>query len=330
VPHGIGGQLGRDEHEVVEDVIGQVTTCEGVADMLTGGMRSREVAGEQPLHCHGPVLPPRRDPKHPRPIVHRVVRILAVANQKGGVAKTTTVVNLGAALAERGERVLVVDLDAQACATFSLGLDPEDLDETGAAVFMAREPARRTTDLVLTTSDGVDLLPASIDLAGADRALAGVTGREYVVREALTPLHGTYDWILLDCSPSLGIVTVNALTAADAVLVPLQCETLSHRGVGQLMETIADVQRLTNPRLRLAGVLPTLYDGRTTHARAVLNDLGPRYGVRVFSPISRSIRFAEAPATGRSILATAGRSRGAQDYRVLAGELSEALATPSG
>lgn len=259
-----------------------------------------------------------------------MVRILAVANQKGGVAKTTTVVNLGAALAERGERVLVVDLDAQACATFSLGLDPEDLDETGAAVFMAREPARRTTDLVLTTSDGVDLLPASIDLAGADRALAGVTGREYVVREALTPLHGTYDWILLDCSPSLGIVTVNALTAADAVLVPLQCETLSHRGVGQLMETIADVQRLTNPRLRLAGVLPTLYDGRTTHARAVLNDLGPRYGVRVFSPISRSIRFAEAPATGRSILATAGRSRGAQDYRVLAGELSEALATPSG
>ena len=110
--------------------------------------------------------------------------------------------------------------------------------------------------------------------------------------------------------------------------MPLQCETLSHRGVGQLMETIADVQRLTNPRLRIAGVLPTLYDGRTTHARAVLTDLGPRYGVRVFSPISRSIRFAEAPATGRSILATAGRSRGAQDYRLLAAELSEAF-TPS-
>lgn len=257
-----------------------------------------------------------------------MVRILAVANQKGGVAKTTTVVNLGAALAERGERVLVVDLDAQACATFSLGLDPEDLDETGAAVFMAREPAQRTADLVMTTPDGVDLLPASIDLAGADRALAGVVGREYVVREALEPLRDAYDWILLDCSPSLGIVTVNALTAADAVLVPLQCETLSHRGVGQLMETIADVQRLTNPRLRIAGVLPTLYDGRTTHARAVLTDLGPRYGVRVFSPISRSIRFAEAPATGRSILATAGRSRGAQDYRLLAAELSEAF-TPS-
>jgi chromosome partitioning protein len=257
-----------------------------------------------------------------------VVRILAVANQKGGVAKTTTVVNLGAALRERGERVLVVDLDAQACATFSLGLDPEDLEDTGAAVFMSRGASRDVADLVVTTPDGVDLLPAAIDLAGADRALAGVMGREYVVREALAPILDRYDWILLDCSPSLGIITINALTAADSVLVPLQCETLSHRGVGQLMETIADVQRLTNPRLGIAGVLPTLFDGRTTHAKAVLADLGPRYGVRVFTPIHRSIRFAEAPAAGRSILATAGSSKGAHDYRVLAGELIDALATP--
>ena len=254
-----------------------------------------------------------------------MVRILAVANQKGGVAKTTTVVNLAAALVERGDRVLVVDLDAQACATFSLGLDPEDLDETGATVFMGQAPDRTLTDLVTTTPDGVDLVPAAIDLAGADRALASVVGREYVVRDVLADVSDQYDWILLDCSPSLGIITVNALTAADAVLVPLQCETLSHRGVGQLMDTIADVQRLTNPRLRIAGVLPTLFDGRTTHAKAVLADLGPRYGVRVFSPISRSIRFAEAPAAGRSILATAGSSKGARDYRVLAGELTESL-----
>lgn len=252
-----------------------------------------------------------------------MARILAVANQKGGVAKTTTVVNLAAALAERGRRVLVVDLDAQACATFSLGLDPEDLERTAADAFMSREPQLPVEGLVVTTADGVDLLPAAIDLAGADRALAGVVGREYVVRDALAPLADRYDWILLDCSPSLGIITINALTAADAVLVPLQCETLSHRGVGQLMETIVDVQRLTNPRLRIAGVLPTLFDGRTTHAKTVLADLGPRYGVRVFSPISRSIRFAEAPATGRSILATAGGSRGAADYRVLAGELEQ-------
>lgn len=250
-----------------------------------------------------------------------MVRILAVANQKGGVAKTTTVVNLAAALAELGQRVLVVDLDAQACATFSLGLDPEDLEDTGATVFMTRDPQQDVATLVTTTPDGVDLLPASIDLAGADRALASVMGREYVVRDVLAPLHDRYDWILLDCSPSLGIITINALTAADSVLVPLQCETLSHRGVGQLMETITDVQRLTNPSLRILGVLPTLFDGRTTHARAVLADLGPRYGVRVFSPISRSIRFAEAPAAGRSILATAGSSRGAHDYRTLAQDI---------
>jgi chromosome partitioning protein len=257
-----------------------------------------------------------------------VVRILAVANQKGGVAKTTTVVNLAAALVERGDRVLVVDLDAQACATFSLGLDPEDLELTGATVFMSRQPESSVEDLIATTPDGMDILPASIDLAGADRALAGTLGREYVVRDALVPLHDRYDWILLDCSPSLGIITVNALTAADEVLIPLQCETLSHRGVGQLMETIADVQRLTNPRLRIAGVVPTLFDGRTTHAKAVLADLGPRYGVRVFSPISRSIRFAEAPAAGRSILATAGSSRGAHDYRVLAVELADRPPAP--
>ena len=254
-----------------------------------------------------------------------MARILAVANQKGGVAKTTTIINLAAALVEHGSRVLVVDLDAQACATFSLGLDPEDLERTGADAFMSREPALPLRSLVVTTDDGVDLLPAAIDLAGADRALASVVGREYVVRDAIEPVLGSYDWILLDCSPSLGIITINALTAADAVLIPLQCETLSHRGVGQLLETIADVQRLTNPDLQIAGVLPTLFDGRTTHARAVLNDLGPRYGVRVFSPISRSIRFAEAPAAGRSILATSPTSKGAQDYRTLASEITEAI-----
>ena len=248
-----------------------------------------------------------------------MARVVAVANQKGGVGKTTTVVNVAAALVERGERTLVVDLDAQACATFSLGLDPEDLDRTIAQVLVGG--AVPAGEAIVTTPDGVDLLPAAIDLAGADRALAGVVGREYLVREAMSAVSADYDWILLDCSPSLGIVTINALTAADAVLVPLQCETLSHRGVGQLMETIADVQRLTNPRLQVAGVVPTLYDGRTTHARAVLADLGPRYGLHVFSPITRTIRFAEAPAAGRSILATAGQSSGAHDYRVLAGEL---------
>jgi chromosome partitioning protein len=245
-------------------------------------------------------------------------RVLAVANQKGGVAKTTTVVNLAAALVATGARVLVVDLDAQACATFSLGLDPEDLDSASADALLRGEGAAP----IMRTPDGIDLLPATIDLAAADHVLATQQGREYVVRDLLTDLQGSYDWILLDCSPSLGILTVAALTAADEVLIPLQCETLSHRGVGQLMETVADVQRFTNPSLHVAGLLPTLFDARTTHARAVLADLASRYHVRVFSPITRSVRFAEAPAAGRSILATAPSSRGAKDYRTLAAEVS--------
>ncbi len=245
-----------------------------------------------------------------------MARVLAIVNQKGGVGKTTTAVNLAAALAELGRRVLVVDLDAQGCATFWLGLDPEDLERSGTEIFGSGDID--PSELVMETADGVDVLPATLELAGAERSLVDVPAREYVLKNALSSLHERYDWILLDCSPSLGIITVNALTAADEVLVPLQCETLSHRGVGQLMGTIADVQRLTNPHLRVLGVLPTLFDGRTTHSRAVLGDLGPRYEVRVFEPITRSIRFAEAPAAGRSVLATDSTSRAAREYRSLA------------
>lgn len=249
-----------------------------------------------------------------------VARTLALANQKGGVAKTTSAVSLAACFADLGQRVLLVDLDAQACATFCLGWDPEDLERTCVDALIRDTPVR-VGDVVLPTDDGVDLLPASIDLAAADHALANRHGREFVLKEALAQVADDYDWIVIDCSPSLGIMTINALNAADEVVIPLQCETLSHRGVGQLMETIADVQRLTNPDLRIAGILPTLFDGRTTHARAVLEDLPTRYGVPVLQPISRSIRFAEAPATGRSILATAGRSAGARDYRAVAQQL---------
>jgi chromosome partitioning protein len=243
-----------------------------------------------------------------------MARILALANQKGGVAKTTSAVNLAAALVEAGQRVLLVDLDAQACATFCLGWDPEDL-ELGAMDVLR---GAAVTEVLLKTADGIDLLPARIDLAGADQLLASRPGREFVVRDSLAAVANNYDWMIIDCSPSLGIITINALAAADEVIIPLQCETLSHRGVGQLIETITDVKRLINPRLRVLGILPTLYDGRTAHAKAVLNDLGPRYKVEVLAPITRSIRFAEAPAVGRSILATSPKSKGAVEYRALA------------
>ena len=243
-------------------------------------------------------------------------RTIAVANQKGGVAKTTTVASLGAALAELGARVLLVDLDPQACLTFSLGLDPDTVELSVHDVLLGRVSAGMA---IQSTTDGPDLLPATIELAGCEAMLLTRTGREYTLRLALEEVASSYDVILLDCAPSLGVLTINALTAATEVLVPLQCETLSHRGVGQLLDTVRDVQRLTNRDLQVMGVLPTLFDSRTTHAREVLADVTARYGMPVIEPpVAKSVRFAEAPAAGRSILRTASRTPGAAAYRALA------------
>lgn len=257
----------------------------------------------------------------PRPTV------LAVANQKGGVAKTTTVASIGAALAELGHKVLLVDLDPQSCLTFSLGIDPEDLEISIHHVLTKGVDA---SEVILPTDDGVDLLPATIELARAEADLLTRTGREHVLRgvvEDLAAADTHYDWILLDCPPSLGVLTVAALTAADGVLVPLQCETLSHRGVGQLLDTVHDVRRFTNRDLDVWGVLPTLYDGRTNHARAVLDTIAETYDLEVVEPpIPKTIKFAEAPAAGRSILATSRSSKGAQAYREVAGNLVERAA----
>lgn len=232
------------------------------------------------------------------------------------MAKTTTVASLGAALAGLGQRVLLVDLDPQACLTFSVGLDPEDLDKSIYQVLLGGVKAR---DVIVPSDEGPDLLPATIELATAEVKLAGESDPEHVVRSALRPVVAAYDWILIDCPPTLGLLTVNGLTAATDVLIPLQCETLAHRGVGQLLDTIHDVQRLTNPGLEVLGVLPTLYDGRTTHARAVLDTIAETYALTVLAPaIPKSIRFAEAPAIGQTILTTAPRSAGAKAYRDVA------------
>ena len=245
-----------------------------------------------------------------------VTRTIAVANQKGGVAKTTTVASLGAALVEQGKKVLLVDLDAQSCLTFSLGLDPDVIELSVHDVLLGRVGAAMA---IQQTDDGIDLLPATIELAGTEAQLLSRPGREYALRTALEEVTQAYDVVLLDCSPSLGVLTLNALTAADEVIIPLQCEMLSHRGVGQLLDTVHDVQRILNPSLKVLGVLPTMFDGRTNHARAVLADVSDRYGLAVLEPsIPKSVRFAEAPAAGRSVLSTAGRTRGADAYRELA------------
>lgn len=252
---------------------------------------------------------------------------LAIANQKGGVAKTTTVASIGAAFAETGQRVLLVDLDPQACLTFSLGIDPEDLD---LSIYQVLTQGTDAADVIVGTADGVDLLPATIELARAEADLLTRTGREQAIKAALEDVVGDYDWVLLDCPPSLGILTVAALTAAQAVLIPLQCETLSHRGVGQLLDTVHDVRRFTNRKLEVWGVLPTLFDGRTNHARRVLDTISETYDLEVIEPpIPKTIRFAEAPAAGRSILGTSRSSKGAQAYREVALALQKRSQRPA-
>jgi chromosome partitioning protein len=251
--------------------------------------------------------------------MNTVTRVLAVANQKGGVAKTTTVASLGAAMEEKGRRVLLVDLDPQGCLTFSLGQDPDKLAVSIHEVLLGDvDPDAALVD----TSEGMTLLPANIDLAGAEAMLLMRAGREYALKRALDKLGGKrYDVILIDCPPSLGVLTLNGLTAADDVIVPLQCEMLAHRGVGQFLRTITDVQQITNADLKLLGALPTLYDSRTTHSRDVLLDVADRYDLPVLAPpIPRTVRFAEASASGASVLA-GRKNKGAQAYRELASAL---------
>jgi chromosome partitioning protein len=256
-----------------------------------------------------------------------VGRIVAIANQKGGVAKTTSVVSLGAAFADEGLRVLLVDLDAQACLTFSLGIDPEDVDLSVTDLLLDGVAADTA---VVRAPVGVDVLPATIDLSGVEAMLLPAEDREQVLRKVLAPIRAAYDVILLDCTPSLGLLTLNALAAADEVIIPVQCEMLSHRGVGQLLDTVADVQRLLNPQLVVRGLLPTMFDRRTAHGRAVLDDVGERYGLPVLAAVPRSVRFAEAAGVGSTVLRTAPRSAGAQAYREAARQLVAARGKGSG
>jgi chromosome partitioning protein len=260
--------------------------------------------------------------------MNTVTRILAVANQKGGVAKTTTVASLGAAMVESGQQVLLVDLDPQGCLTFSLGQDPDKLPVSVHEVLLGEvEPDAALVD----TPEGMTLLPANIDLAGAEAMLLMRAGREYALKRALDKLtkaaksesSAHFDVVIIDCPPSLGVLTLNGLTAADEVIVPLQCETLAHRGVGQFLRTITDVQQITNAELKMLGALPTLYDSRTTHSRDVLLDVADRYDLPVLAPpIPRTVRFAEASASGASVLSSR-KNKGAAAYRKLAAALLE-------
>jgi chromosome partitioning protein len=244
-------------------------------------------------------------------------KVIAFANQKGGVAKTTTTLNLAAAFAEQGHRVLCIDMDPQGNLTMSQGIDPDTLEVSMFDVLVhdlsIREVIRRRE---------IDIACASIDLAGAEIAMSTKIGRERSLEKALRAVSEDYDWMFVDTPPSLGLLTVNALTAADQVIVPVQCEYLSMRGLLQLQNTLSMIRENLNPDVQIAGILPTMVDTRTLHAKEALEILEENFGDRVFGArIRKTIRFAEAPVKGMSVLKYDPTGTAADAYRQLAKEV---------
>jgi chromosome partitioning protein len=260
--------------------------------------------------------------REPKPLTqHGPARILAMCNQKGGVGKTTSTINLGAALAEYGRRVLLVDFDPQGALSVGLGVNPLQLDRTVYNLLMERKVD--VHDVMLKTEvPGMDLLPSNIDLSAAEVQLVNEVAREQTLLHVLKPVIDDYDIILVDCQPSLGLLTVNALTAADGVIIPLECEFFALRGVALLIQTIEKIQERLNPRLEVEGILATMYDARTLHGREVLARVVEAFGDRVFhTVINRTIRFPETTVAGEPITSYATTSNGARAYRELAKEV---------
>jgi chromosome partitioning protein len=265
-------------------------------------------------------------PAFPEPTVlhdHGPARVLAMCNQKGGVGKTTSTINLGAALAELGRRVLLVDFDPQGALSVGLGVNPLQLDRTVYNLLMERDCT--VDDVLLKTSvAGMDLLPSNIDLSGAEVQLVHEVGREFVLGRCLEPVLPDYDIVLIDCQPSLGLLTVNALACSQGVIVPLECEYFAMRGVALLMETIDKVSTRLNPKLVMDGLLATMYDSRTLHSREVLAGVVEGFGDKVFhTVISRTVRFPDATVAGEPITRFDPASTGAGSYRELAKEVLE-------
>jgi chromosome partitioning protein len=244
-----------------------------------------------------------------------------MCNQKGGVGKTTTAINLGGALADYGRRVLLVDFDPQGALSVGLGLDAHKLDISIYNVLM--DDSLHGGDILQKTSiEGMDLLPANIDLSAAEIQLVTEVGREQALGRVIRPLLGDYDVVLIDCQPSLGLLTVNALTASDGVIIPLECEYFALRGVALLQDTILKVRDRLNPRLEIEGLLATMYDSRTVHGREVLSRLIEAFDDRVFNTIvGRTVRFPETTVAGMPITSFAPSSPGAKAYRNLAREV---------
>lgn len=246
-----------------------------------------------------------------------MAHVIAFANQKGGVAKTTSTVNLGAALREHDLRVLAVDMDPQGNLTMSQGIDTESLDKSMYDVLVHRTPIE---DVIYERE--LDVAASTIDLAGAEMALATMIGRERALQRALDAVRDKYDYILIDTPPSLGLLTINALTASEGVIVPVQCEYLSLRGLLQLEKTLEMIRENLNPDVHIQGILPTLFDARTHHGKESIEVLRENFGELVFETVVRkTIKFAEAPVGGTSVLKYDSKGRGAESYRALAREV---------
>jgi chromosome partitioning protein len=247
-------------------------------------------------------------------------RVISFANQKGGVAKTTTTLNLGVALAEQGLKVLLVDLDPQGNLTMSQGLNPDTIERSMFDVLVHRLPIQ---EVVHHTE--VDLAVSSIDLAGAELALSSMIGRERALEKAILPVRDGYDYVLIDTPPSLGLLTINALVASNGVIVPVQCEYLSLRGLVQLENTLSMIRENLNPDVGIEGILPTMYDSRTLHSREAVEILQENFGDLVFdTKIRKTVRYAEAPVKGTSVLKYDPSGNAAQAYRQLAKEVLDA------
>jgi chromosome partitioning protein len=280
-------------------------------------------AGSSPgRHALGPTGRPVREvPEPARLSSHGPAQIIAMCNQKGGVGKTTSTINLGASLAECGRRVLLVDLDPQGALSAGLGVAHHELDVTVHNLLI--EPRVSIDEVVMRTRvDGMDLLPSNIDLSAAEIQLVTEVGREQTLGRVLYPVLDRYDYVLIDCQPSLGLLTVNALACADSVIIPMECEFFSLRGLALLNDTVEKVRGRLNPKLRLAGIVVTMFDSRTLHSREVMARVVEVFGDTVYDTvIARTVRFPETSVAGEPITTWAPKSNGAQAYRALAREV---------
>jgi chromosome partitioning protein len=299
-----------------------VGSAVGAGEPSTAGEPAAiDTAPEAPVELDATGRPKVVFPEPPVLERHGPARVISLCNQKGGVGKTTTTINLGAALAEAGRRVLLVDFDPQGALSVGLGVNPHELDLTVYNLLMQREVA--LDDVLLKTSvAGLDLLPGNIDLSAAEVQLVSEVAREQTLARVLAPVLPDYDVVLIDCQPSLGLLTVNALAASDGVIIPLECEFFALRGVALLMDTIYRVQERINPRLEVEGILATMYDSRTLHSREVLARVVEAFGDKVFhTVIARTVRFPETTVAGEPITTYASSSAGAAAYRQLAREV---------